>query len=132
MTHTKLTDLWKKQRDQFQLWHNALVRLAGKLRNEVQSQLSPNPDTWAEHDTGRVHRYVEVRDISPTPQPFGQGLSQASITENGELMFGLVITFDHGANTYPKEMFHVPVAVREVAPLVKTVPGVFISAIPAG
>lgn len=113
MKHTELTDLWKNQTNQFQLWQNSLDQQAAILRDEVSGILKPIPEEWTDPKNGHKLHYIELYDISDKPRPvFDEGFSSQSLTDEGELIFGIAITFDHGLDTFPKTIRHMPVAVR--------------------
>jgi hypothetical protein len=110
---TELNDLWKRQTDQFLLWQNSLYQQAALLRNEVSGILQPTPEEWTDPKSGNKINYVELYNISDKPRRvFDEGFSSESLTDEGELIFGIAITFDQGLDTFPKTIRHIPVAVR--------------------
>lgn len=113
MKLTELNDLWKRQTDQFLLWQNSLYQQAAILHNEVSGILQPTPEEWTDPKSGHKLKYVELYDISDTPRRvFDEGFSSESLTDEGELIFAIAITFDHGLDAFPKTIRHIPVAVR--------------------
>ena len=112
MTHDEIISLWKKQRDQYQAWQIALRKTAELLRKTIEELLQPPAETWLDTQKNKNYRYIDLVDISKKDKPRGIPLSSESITPTGELVFGLGITLDHGVTTYPKSLFHIPVAIR--------------------
>lgn len=114
MNHSELTELWKKQQERYQEWEVQLMRTAEKLRCKIEEILQPPQEGWKELDKPIRHRYIDLVDITKDDKPRGKVLSRESFTSEGELVFGLRITLDHGVQTYPKNLFHVPVVIRFV------------------
>lgn len=112
MEYNDLVELWKKQREQYQLWNVRLMQSAEILRNEMEKTLNLPVSEWTEHETNRKRRYVELVDFYMKKKPVRTSPSDDSITSEGELVFGVSVTFDHGANSYPKESLYVPVAIK--------------------
>lgn len=113
MKYSELNDLWKLQKEQYTLWLRSLNQQAAKLRNEVLGILQPASEEWTNPDNGHKRSYVELFDISDKPQPVsGLGFTSESLTDVGELIFGIAITFDHGLQTFPKKTQYMPVSLR--------------------
>lgn len=110
-TYESLAEMWKGQRERFDEWRHSLTREAHALRNAVASKLG-GPERWESHDGKEQRRYVEIIDLSVATKPVGAAFAQDAITDEGELYFGIQVTFDHGVNTYPKTLYHIPAAIR--------------------
>lgn len=111
--YAELQLLWKKQRETGQEWQFGLVRSANQLREEVEKQLGlQNPTYKVSPGKSSTRRYVDLRDMANPSAINVMDLSHRSITENGELPFGIVVTMEHGPDSYPKQSFYIPVAVR--------------------
>ena len=112
MKYAELTELWKKQREKYKNWQIGLMQNAEKLRIKMEEYLQPPAEKWKEDDKPITHNYIALVDLSKEDRPISGNISRESITNEGELLFGLGITFDHGVNTYPKQLLHIPVAIR--------------------
>lgn len=110
MNFQELNAQWKAQQEKFQEWRIALLRAAFAVSKEAEAILNP-PSGWTHHETKQEHKYVEIMsgvNNEMSPLAFGN----MEITDNGEGLFCLCITFDHGVNTYPKRRHHAVAAVR--------------------
>ncbi|MCX5817145.1 MAG: hypothetical protein NTX75_13065 [Proteobacteria bacterium] len=113
MNLSELNDLWNTQRQQYKIWFDNLNKQAATLRNEVWEILQPTLKEWTSPENGPKRSYVELHDISEKPQPVsGLGLTSKSLTDMGELIFGIAITFEPAPNAFPKTTHYMPVAVR--------------------
>lgn len=110
-SYDSLTEMWKRQRENYREWQFALNRAAHTFRNTVASKVG-GPESWESYDKRQQRRYIEIVDLSSDNKPVTSLFPDAAITNDGELCFGLSFTFDHGLNTYPKALYHVALAVR--------------------
>jgi hypothetical protein len=110
-TYQSLSEKWKLQENRFKEWRLALVSEAHKLRDELATAMG-SPEHWLSHDSRQKRRYVELVDLS-TPEKSAPSLIFHGVTnDKGELVFGISLTFDNGANTYPKSSYHLAIVVR--------------------
>jgi hypothetical protein len=108
-----LNDLWKTQRQQYTTWFDKLNSQASALQNEVMGILQPSIIEWTSPENGHKRAYVEAYDISEKPQPVsGLGFTSKSLTDMGELIFGIAVTFEQAPKSFPKTTHYIPVAVR--------------------
>lgn len=112
MEYTELVELWKKQREQYQLWEVRLTFSTEKLRKEMETALNISVNEWINHETKQKNRYVELVDFYGKEKAERKPPKADSIAPNGELVFGVSVTFDHGLNSYPKANLYIPVAMR--------------------
>lgn len=110
--HRDLTELWKKRRELFKQWWSDLNYQAYELRDLIEKLLEAPKEMWETHDKPGQMRYVELIDLSFEKKPVAVQFSESALTDNGEFYFGLSFTFDDGVKTYPKSLYHVPVAIR--------------------
>jgi hypothetical protein len=114
MTHSEITNLWKKQRELYQLWEENLKNCAGNLRSKVEELLQPSVKHWTEFNSSASHLYVDLVDVTNDEKSQAPDFCKESFTDIGEFVFGVSVTFDYGVNTHPKFRYHVPLAVRYV------------------
>lgn len=112
MEYNELVELWKKQREQYQLWEVRLTFGSQKLRDQMEAALNLSVKKWLNYDTKEEHRYVELVDFYRKPKAERNPPKADSITPKGELVFGMSVTFDHGPNSYPKSNMYIPIAMR--------------------
>lgn len=110
--YTDLNELWDTQQIRWREWHQALRAQALRLRQEVETGISAPLQPWSEPRSTEQRRYVEVIDLSDERTRLRGSLPDNAITDDGELIFGLSITFEKAPNTFPKQIVHVPIAVR--------------------
>jgi len=109
--YENLTKLWKEQNEVLEKWRHSLLRQAYELREAVIKEIGA-PE-WAVTSFGAKsnRRYVEVVDLSQDDTP--QLLSlENSVTDRGEIIFGLSVVLENAPNTFPKSAFHQTMAVR--------------------
>lgn len=113
MNLSALNDLWNTQCTQHQIWFENLNKQAAALRNEVLQIVQPAITEWKSPENGPKRSYVELYDISDKPQPAsGLGFTKESLTDVGELFFGIAVTFEPAPNAFPKHTRYMPVVVR--------------------
>jgi len=112
MKYRELNDLWKTFEERNRQWVHSLVTQAFSLQKTVFDRLEPHSEFWEDSQSKEKFRYVDLLDISGKSKPFNPGVAHESITEAGELFFGVSVTFEQGEKVWPKRKLNVPVAVR--------------------
>lgn len=113
MKHAELNDLWIHQYEQYQSWNESLAKQSKLLLDEVKNILQPPTNTWQDHQN-RIRRYVELYDIcEDEPKPlYGLSYGINSISDNGELKFGIAVTFEAIPGGFPKKTSYISLGVR--------------------
>jgi hypothetical protein len=103
--------LWLEQTELYIKCTDDLIRGAYTLRSRL-AELIKAPEKWIDPVNSKEHRYIEIISLKTKASPDNtQDLSE-SINEKGVLPVGLSIALDHNINSYPKTLFHMPVALR--------------------
>ena len=112
MNYEELSALWKKQDDLYSQWRQKLFASASLLRNDIEECLNLESQAWQNPETNQEIPYITIINFYPERDAIEKRLNGESITENGELIFGIGITFERKANSFPKESIYIPVASR--------------------
>jgi hypothetical protein len=88
-----------------------LIKGAYTLRNRI-AELIKAPEEWTDCLTSEKHRYIEIISLKTKTNPDNPQDLCESINEKGILPVGLSIAMNHNINSYPKTLFHMPVAIR--------------------
>ena len=111
ITYQALVDKLQAQSKKFDEWRPALINEAYVIRSDIVSILGC-PEEWVTHDKAERRKYVDVINLSNSNGGFAGILSYNSITDQGELVFGISFTLDLGPKIHPKWISYIPVAVR--------------------
>lgn len=112
MKHSDFCQLWTKQEDRFAEWRNALRKQCVLLRDAFVARVEPPDAPWVDPVSGEKHSYVDLLYLHPEKKRMKGHIPEEALTEKGELMFGLAITFDRGRDRFPKETGYLQLAVR--------------------
>jgi hypothetical protein len=111
MKHTELNQLWKTQEERLLEWRHALREQALRFRSELAVAIEAPPD-WVDPTTGERTRYVDLLYLPPDGERIKGQIPDHAITENGELIFGVCMTFEESQTSRAREVVYVPVALR--------------------
>lgn len=112
MEYNELVELWKKQREQYQLWEVRLTSSTEELRKKMEDALKIPVNEWVNQETKERNQYVGLVDFYRKEKAERKPPKSDSITSNGELVFGVSVTFEHSPNSYPKVNLYIPTAMR--------------------
>lgn len=112
MKHSQLCELWASQEDRFAEWRDALPKPCFLLRDAFVAEVESPSEPWVHPVSGEKHPYVSLLYLHPQTIPMKGTPPPDSITERGELMFGLAITLDRDNGAFPKESMYLNLAVR--------------------
>ncbi|EMR0602256.1 hypothetical protein D7Y46_04285 [Stenotrophomonas maltophilia] len=112
MNYEELNKAWKTQREQYLLWERRLMHHAQEVCDHFEEKLRLPQASWTTYDGTEERPYVELVDLSDRSKPKRGAPSNKSITDEGTLVFGIGIIFDHGPDSHPKRSISIPIAVR--------------------
>lgn len=112
MKHSDFCRLWTKQEDRFAEWRDALCKQCILLRDAFVARVEPPGEPWVDPVSQVTHSYVELLYLHPETKRLKGHIPDEALTENGELMFGLAITFERDRDSFPKETGYLQLAVR--------------------
>jgi len=96
MKHSDFCQLWAKQEDRFTEWRDALRKQCVLLRDALIARLEPPTAPWVNPNSGEEHSYVDLLYLHPETKRMKGHIPAEALTEKGELMFGLAVTFERG------------------------------------
>ena len=111
-SYDDLNNFWNHMHSRHEKWLHDIQEQATCLRDEVTTMLNPPSEFLDEHGALEPMRYVEVVELFEKKISLDETTALSRITDNGELLFGLSITFGKVSNTLQKHRVHVPIAVR--------------------
>ena len=112
MKHSDFCQLWTKQEDRFAEWRDALCKQCKLLRDAFVARVETPAQPWVNSVSGETHPYVDLLYLHPETKRMKGHIPKEALTEKGELMFGLTITFDRDRDSFPKETAYFQLAVR--------------------
>lgn len=112
MKHSDLCQLRTKQEVRFAEWREALREQCVLLRDAFVARVEPPADPWVNPLSGEEHSYADLLYLHPETKYMKGHIPEEALTDKGELMFGLAITFDRGRDKFPKETAYLQLAVR--------------------
>jgi hypothetical protein len=112
MDYSELFQLWKKQKSRYEEWDQALRNSAEELRNEVESILKPKKTLKKKKAKTTPDRCVEIVNLVGEKAEEACDLSELIIAEDGQLVFGVSISFGDPKDDSTKDDFYVAVSVR--------------------
>lgn len=112
MNHSDYCQLWANQEERFAEWRDALCKQCVLLRDAFVARVEPPDELWVNPVSRESHSYVDLLYLHPETKRMKGHIPKEAITEKGELMFGLAITFDRDRNSFPKETCYLQLAVR--------------------
>jgi hypothetical protein len=112
MKHSDFCQLWTKQEDRFAEWRDALNKQCVLLRDAFVARVEPPAEPWVDPVSDENHTYVDLLYLHPKTKRMKGNIPKEALTEKGELMFGLAITFDRDRGSFPKETAYFQIAVR--------------------
>ena len=83
-----------------------------RLRDAFVAAVEAPAEPWVKPGSDERQPYVELLYLHPEPVRMRGHFPDGAITDKGELMFGLAITFDRGRDSFPKENPYLRHAVR--------------------
>ncbi len=112
MDYSELFQLWKKQKSRYEEWDQALRNSAEELRKEVESILNPEKKSKKKKHKITPDRCVEIVNLVGEKAEEACELSELIIAEDGQLVFGVSISFSDPKVESIKDDFYVAVSIR--------------------
>lgn len=112
MKYSDFCQLWTKQEDRFAEWRGALRKQCILLRDAFVARVETPDEPWVNPVSGEAHSYVDLLYIHPEPKRMKGHIPKEALTDKGELMFGLAITFERNRDSFLKETVYLQLAVR--------------------